>query len=350
MRYQLLGKTGLRVSEICLGAMVFGDHRGSWGASGDDSVAIMSAFADAGGNFVDTACNYAGGESERIVGEFTASNRDSWVLATKYSVSPRPDDPNAGGNHRKSLVQALDTSLKRLKTDHIDLYWVHACDPLTPVAEVVRALDDQVRAGKILYVGVSDAPAWRIAKATTLAAATGLSRFEAMQIPYSLIERTVERELLPLAHADELTVTAWAPLGGGLLTGRYGAGKDRPTDTRLAGIGGQHEAKIVNPRTLAIADAVNTIAESRNMTAGAVAIAWVRSQIKKARIIPIVGARTAEQLATNLRALELNLTSEELARLDEVSRIDLGFPHDFDVSGLVYGRTRPLIDVPESRA
>jgi aryl-alcohol dehydrogenase-like predicted oxidoreductase len=264
-------------------------------------------------------------------------------------VSSRPEDPNAGGNHRKSLVQALDASLKRLKTDYIDLYWVHANDPLTPVTEVVRALDDQVRAGKVLYVGISDTPVWRIAKATSLAELTGLTRFEAIQIPYSLTERTVEREFLPFAGAEELTIASWAPLGGGLLTGRYGTGLDRPTDTRLAGIGGRHEAAITNARAMAIADTVNSIARERCATAGAIAISWILAQRRKARIIPIVGARTADQLREDLQALKIALSPEELARLDDISRVELGFPHDFDVEQLIYGKTLSRIDPPQSR-
>src|SRR5829696_6097273 len=199
MRYKLLGRTGLRVSEFCLGAMIFGDSRGGWGASRDEAARIVERFAAAGGNFIDTANYYAGGESERIVGELIAADRERWVVATKYACSLNPTDPNAGGGHRKSLVQSLESSLRRLGTDYIDLLWLHIWDAFTPVEEVVQALADQVRAGKVLYLGISDTPAWLVSQAVSLADLRGWTRFAALQIPYSLVERTVERELLPMA-------------------------------------------------------------------------------------------------------------------------------------------------------
>src|SRR5215204_5756128 len=250
MRYKLLGRSGLRVSELCLGAMIFGDVRGGWGAASSEAARIFEAFAEAGGNFVDTANYYARGESERIVGEVIAAERERWVVATKYTCSLNPADPNGGGSHRKSLVQALDASLKRLRTDYIDVYWVHIWDAFTPVEEVVRALDDIVRAGKVLYVGISDTPAWIVSQAVTLADLRGWSRFAGLQVPYSLIERSAERELLAMAQALELTVTAWSPLGGGLLTGRYGGDRQRPDDTRIAALGDSQ----LTGRNLAIAD------------------------------------------------------------------------------------------------
>jgi aryl-alcohol dehydrogenase-like predicted oxidoreductase len=340
MRYKLLGRTGLRVSELCLGAMIFGDRRGGWGASRDEAASIVDRFAEAGGNFIDTANSYAGGESERIVGELVAAERERWVLSTKYTLSMRPDDPNGGGAHRKSLVQSLEASLRRLGTDYLDLYWVHIWDAFTPVEEVVRALDDVVRAGKVLYVGISDTPAWIVAQAVTLADLRGWSRFAGLQVPYSLIERSVERELLPMAQALELTVTAWSPLGGGLLTGRYGSDRQRPDDTRVAALG----QSSLTDRNLAIADVVNAVAAERGASSAQVAIAWVRAQQARSVIVPILGARRRQQLEDNLGALELELTATELARLEEVSRIQLGFPHDFGADRLAYGTTRPLID------
>src|SRR5215203_4534575 len=193
MRYKLLGRTGLRVSELCLGAMIFGDVRGSWGTSKEEAARILGAFAEAGGNFVDTANYYAGGESERILGELVASNRERWVIATKYGLNTRPGDPNGVGAHRKSLVRSLEESLRRLRTDYVDLYWVHIWDAFTPIQEVIRALDDVVRSGKALYVGISDTPAWIVSRAVTLADERGLEPFSALQVPYSLVERTVER-------------------------------------------------------------------------------------------------------------------------------------------------------------
>jgi aryl-alcohol dehydrogenase-like predicted oxidoreductase len=340
MRYKLLGRTGLRVSELCLGAMIFGDRRGGWGATRDEAARIVERFAEAGGNFIDTANSYAGGESERIVGELVAAERERWVLSTKYTLTMRPDDPNGGGAHRKSLVQSLEASLRRLGTDYLDLYWVHIWDVFTPVEEVVRALEDVVSAGKVLYVGISDTPAWIVAQAVTLADLRGWSRFAGLQVPYSLVERSVERELLPMAQALELTVTAWSPLGGGLLTGRYGSDRERPADTRVAALG----QSSLTGRNLAIADVVNAVAAERGASSAQVAIAWVRAQQARSVIVPMLGARRCEQLEDNLGALELELTAAELARLEEVSRIQFGFPHDFGADRLAYGTTRPLID------
>ncbi|MDJ0854760.1 MAG: aldo/keto reductase, partial [Desulfobacterales bacterium] len=211
MRYRLLGHSGLRVSELCLGAMTFGDDRG-WGASPAESRRIFDAFAEAGGNFIDTADIYTAGTSEKLVGEFVAGDRERFVLATKYSNSAPVGDPNAAGNHRKNMVQSLEASLKRMQLDYIDLYWLHAWDFMTPVEEVMRAFDDLVRAGKILYAGISDTPAWIVSRADALADFRGWSRFVAIQVEYSLVERTVERELLPMAKALDLGVTAWSPL------------------------------------------------------------------------------------------------------------------------------------------
>jgi aryl-alcohol dehydrogenase-like predicted oxidoreductase len=340
MRYKLLGRTGLRVSELCLGAMIFGDSRGGWGASRDEAARIVDRFAEAGGNFIDTANYYAAGESERIVGELVKAERERWVLSTKYTLSMRPDDPNGGGAHRKSLVQSLESSLRRLGTDYLDLYWVHIWDVFTPVEEVTRALDDVVSAGKVLYVGVSDTPAWIVAQAVTLADLRGWTRFAGLQVPYSLVERSAERELLPMAQALELTVTAWSPLGGGLLTGRYGSDRERPDDTRVAALG----QSSLTGRNLAIADAVNAVAAERGASSAQVAIAWVRAQQARAVIVPMLGARRREQLEDNLGALGLELTAAELERLEEASRIELGFPHDFGADRLAYGTTRPLID------
>jgi aryl-alcohol dehydrogenase-like predicted oxidoreductase len=340
MRYKLLGRTGLRISELCLGAMIFGDRRGGWGASRDEAARIVDRFAQAGGNFIDTANSYAGGESERIVGELVAAERERWVLSTKYTLTMRPDDPNGGGAHRKSLVQSLEASLRRLGTDYLDLYWVHIWDVFTPVEEVVRALEDVVSAGKVLYVGISDTPAWIVAQAVTLADLRGWSRFAGLQVPYSLVERSVERELLPMAQALELTVTAWSPLGGGLLTGRYGSDRERPDDTRVAALG----QSSLTDRNLAIADVVNAVAAERGASSAQVAIAWVRAQQARSVIVPVLGARRCDQLEDNLGALGLELTAAELERLEEVSRIQLGFPHDFGADRLAYGNTRPLID------
>jgi aryl-alcohol dehydrogenase-like predicted oxidoreductase len=343
MRYKLLGRTGLRVSELALGTMTFGEGWG-WGASKAESERVLRRYADAGGNVVDTANYYTGGESERIVGELLEGERERWVLSTKYVLNLDPADPNAGGAHRKSLVRALEASLRRLRTDYVDVLWVHIWDPFTPVEEMVRTLEDVVRSGKALYVGISDAPAWIVAQAVTLADLRGWSRFAGLQVPYSLVERAVERDLLPMAKALELGVTTWSPLGGGLLTGRYGSDRaELQEGTRLAAIRDFGERRL-SARNLAIADAVNAIAAERGATATQVAIAWVRAQRQRGVLIPIVGARTPQQLEDNLGALELELRAAELERLDEVSRIELGFPHDFEGRSLAFGDTRDLVD------
>ena len=341
MRYKLLGRTGLRVSELCLGTMTFGDEWG-WGASKEECARILEAFAEAGGNFVDTANYYTDGSSERILGELIDGERERWVLATKYTLNMHPSDPNGGGSHRKSLVQSLDASLKRLRTDYVDLLWVHIWDAFTPVEEVVRALDDMVRAGKVLYVGISDTPAWLVSQAVTMADLRGWTRLAGLQVPYSLVSREVERDLLPMAKALELTVTAWSPLAGGLLTGRYGSDRERPKDTRIAATGEYGESRLTE-RNLAIADALNEIAAEGGATASQIAIAWVHAQQQRSVIIPILGARTRAQIEDTLGALDVELTDAELNRLNEVSRIELGFPHDFGGT-LAYGEKFELID------
>ncbi len=225
VKYGLLGKSGLRVSEVALGAMTFGDEWG-WGSPKDEAQKIYDTYREAGGNFIDTANLYTNGTSEKLVGEFIRGHRESIVLATKYSNATPGNDPNAAGNHRKSMMQALEASLKRLQTDYIDLYWVHIWDGITPVEEVMRGLDDIVRQGKVLYVGISNAPAWWIAQANTVAELRGWTQFIGLQIEYSLIERTVERELIPMAKALNLGVLAWSALARGVLSGKYhGAGK-----------------------------------------------------------------------------------------------------------------------------
>lgn len=346
MRYKLLGRSGLRVSELCLGTMTFGEDW-SFGASKEESKKVFDAFADAGGNFIDTADFYTNGTSERLVGEFMGDRRQEFVLATKYSLSSRPDDPNGGGNHRKNMHQALDGSLKRLGTDYIDLYWVHAWDFITPVDEVMRALDDMVRAGKVLYVGISNAPAWIVSQANTLADLRGWSPFVGLQIQYSLIERTPERELLPMARELDIAVAAWSPLGGGMLTGKYRRGAERPREARYAQ-GAWSEDLFINDKNFTIAEAVEKVAGEAGRTPAQVAIDWIRRQKDKGVVIPIIGARTLSQLQDNLVVLDFELSDEQLTRLDEVSGIQLGFPYDFlghdDVRPALYGNMHALID------
>jgi len=305
--------------------MTFGSEWG-WGSEPDVAKAMFDTYAEAGGNFVDTANRYTNGTSERLVGEFVAADRGHFVVATKYTLSSRGDDPNASGNHRKNMVQALDASLRRLGTDYVDLYWVHLWDPLTPVAEVMRALDDQVRAGKVLYVGISDAPAWVIASATTLAEERGWTPFCAVQSQYSLVERNAERELLPLTQNLDLAFTAWGALGAGVLTGKY---NDDPTGGggRIAtgGWGGLKE------KNLDIAAEVVAVAGELGATASQVALSWLRK--RSATMIPIVGASKLHQLVDNLGCLDVELTPAHEDRLQAVSAIELGFPYDFITGG-----------------
>jgi aryl-alcohol dehydrogenase-like predicted oxidoreductase len=323
--------------------MTFGEEWG-WGSPKEECRKIFEAFVEAGGNFVDTANYYTNGTSERILGELIGARRAEFVLATKYTLNMRPNDPNGGGNHRKNLVQSLEASLKRLGTDYIDLYWVHAWDFMTPVEEVMRALDDVVRAGKALYVGISDTPAWVVSQANTLADLRGWSRFVGLQIPYSLIERAPERDLLPMARAFDIAVTVWGAVGGGALTGKYEKDKPYPKGDRLSE--GPRGAITLTDRNLGIARVVKEIAAEIGATSSQVAIAWVLAQRSRAHIIPILGARRLAQLHDNLASLSIALPDPALARLEESTRIDLGFPHDFleRVRPFVFGETFPLID------
>jgi aryl-alcohol dehydrogenase-like predicted oxidoreductase len=339
MRYKLLGRSGLRVSELCLGAMTFGEDWG-WGAAKDECERMFARFVEAGGNFVDTAGNYTNGESERFVGELAAPIRDRIVLATKYTLSSRRDDPNAGGNHRKNLVQTLDESLRRLRTDYVDLLWLHMWDGMTPVEEVVRALDDLVSAGKVLYVGISDTPAWVVSQAVTLADLRGWSRFIGLQLPYSIADRDAERELLPMAAALDLTTTAWGVLEGGALTGKYLVDDDDAAK-RYSGAG---------ERVNTLAREVLAVVDELGATPAQVATAWVRHQ--PWRVVPIVGARTEAQLRENLAVLDIRLEEEQVERLSAASDFRRGFPRDFlesdHVRGLIFGDTFDLIDDPRA--
>jgi aryl-alcohol dehydrogenase-like predicted oxidoreductase len=301
--------------------MTFGDEWG-WGSSKAEAQKVYETYREAGGNFIDTANFYTNGTSEKFVGEFIKGHRDSVVVATKYSNAAPGNDPNAAGNHRKSMMQALEASLKRLQTDYIDLYWVHIWDGITPVEEVMRALDDIVRQGKVLYVGISDAPSWWIAQANTLAELRGWTQFIGLQIEYNLIERTVERELVPMAKALNLGVLAWSPLARGVLTGKYhGEGKadgGRMTNEGLKAFLPEEQ------RAVPIISAVKAVSEQVGRSMAQVALAWLRYQTVP--VIPIIGARKLFQLQDNLASLDLELSTEQLKCLDGASRIDLGFP------------------------
>src|SRR5215210_1561862 len=321
MRYKLLGKSGLRVSELCLGGMTFGQDWGNMlpGASKEESKKMFEHFVEAGGNFIDTANVYQNGSSEKYIGEFIALEREKFVLATKYTISTNPEDPNASGSHRKSLVQSVNASLKRLNSPYIDLLWVHFWDSMTPVEELMRSLDDLVRSEKILYIGISDAPAWFISQANTLAELRG-----------------------------------WSPLGGGILSGKYNNNRQSEHEGKRFRDDNPMSAVFVNKKNLSIADDVQTIGKEIGRTPSQVALNWIRQQKDRGVIIPIIGARTETQIKDNLGCLDFELSSDHIDRLDEISKVQLGFPHDFieSESGkmLAYGRKFPFIDNHRRRA
>ena len=352
MNYQLLGRSGLRVSDLCLGTMTFGDDWG-WGAAKDQARKIYDAFREAGGNFIDTANIYTNGSSEKLVGEFIAGHREEVVVATKYTnavsgFTGQPGtDANAGGNQRKNMVQAVESSLKRLGTDYIDLYWLHIWDQMTPVEEVMRAFDDLVRAGKVLYVGISDAPAWVVAKSNTMAELRGWTRYVGLQIEYSLLERTVERELVPMAKDQQMSVLAWSPLRNGLLTGKYlpenvkqsQAEGSRMHSEMMKGFGTVEESTHATVREIV------AVGEELGVSAAQVALAWLRT--RPVPVIPIIGARKLAQIEDNIRSLDVRFSSEQLQRLDKTSAVSMGFPHDFmalePVKAIIFGGMRDRI-------
>lgn len=328
--YRLLGRSGLRVSPVCLGTMTFGTDWG-WGADAEEARRIFDIYVDRGGNFIDTANEYTNGTSEQFIGEFARGQRERLVIATKYTAMTRPGDPNAGGNHRKSMVGSVEQSLTRLKTDYIDLLYLHAWDNTTPVEEILRAMDDLVRAGKVLYVGISDTPAWQVARMQAIADLRGWSPLIALQIEYNLIERTAERDLIPMASELGLGVIPWSPLASGVLTGKYsrsdldgGNGSASPVGTRKDVAAAQGK---LTERSLTIAGNVQDIARELEASPAQVAIAWTLAN--SAVTAPIIGARTTAQLDDNLKALNLRLGDDQLARLEAASAVELGFPHDF---------------------
>ena len=340
MRYKLFGKSGLRVSELCLGTMTFGPNWG-WGAEKAEAKNIFEAYASAGGNFIDTANRYTDGTAETYLGEFIAADRDHFILSTKYSLFDRKDDPNFSGNHRKNMIRSLEGSLTRLRTDFIDIFWLHAWDFMTPVEEIMRGLDDLVKAGKVLYLGISDTPAWIVSQANTLADLRGWTSFTGLQFEYSLVERTPERDLMPMARAFEMAMTPWGILGAGILSGKYNPGKVQEEKGR-ASLWGE-----VNEPRLSIALIVEEISREIGCTPPQVAINWVRQQ--PGTVIPILGSRRASQILDNLAALDYPLSTDQLARLDQASHIERGFPHDFlasdGVRNLVTGGTYNQVDL-----
>ncbi len=323
--YVTLGRSGLRVSPFCLGAMTFGDDWG-WGSTVPDAEAILTRYIEQGGNFLDTANAYTKGHSEKIIGDYVHQRglrRDNLVIATKFFANLFPPDPNAGGASRKSVTAACNESLRRLQTDYIDLYWMHLWDRFTPIEETLRALDDLVAAGKVRYIGFSDTPAWKVAQAQVTASFRGWTPLVALQIEYSLIERTVEGELIPMAQELGLGVTPWSPLRGGVLTGKYT--RENVKDAKPGR--GERVTAYLDERTFGIIDELVRIAGEVDTTPAAVALAWV--QTKPEVDSTIIGARTMEQLEQDLAGLAVTLDDRQVEALDQVSTPTLSFPLPF---------------------
>jgi aryl-alcohol dehydrogenase-like predicted oxidoreductase len=330
--YVTLGKSGLRVSPFCLGAMTFGEDWG-WGSSVAESEAIIARYLERGGNFIDTANAYTKGHSEKIIGDFIGrdrARRDRTVIATKFFVNLYEGDPNGGGAGRKAIAAACEQSLRRLQTGYIDLYWMHSWDKFTPIEETMRALDDLVQAGKVRYIGFSDTPAWKVAQAQTIAGFRGWTPLVALQIEYSLIERTVEGDLSPLALELGLGVTPWSPLRSGVLSGKY----TRENASTLKADRGERVTQFLDERSYAILDELARIAKVHATSSAAVALAWVQSRLGVASTI--IGARRIDQLDQNLAALDITLTPEEIASLDKLSAPTLNFPASFLKSATMF--------------
>jgi len=325
MRIRKLGRTGLKVSSLCLGAMTFGNQQ--WGCDEQTSKAIVDRFLAAGGNFIDTADIYGGGVSEEITGRAIRGRRQGLVLATKVA-GPMGSGPNDLGLSRKHILDAIDASLRRLGTDYVDLYQVHAFDPTTPLEETLGALDDCVRAGKARYLGCSNYSAWQLMKANAIARELGAARFDCLQPQYSLICRFIEREHLPLCIEEGIGVIPWSPLGGGLLTGKMGKGQAPPDGSR-ASVETMNRERFTSERNLEIADAVAEVARTLGKTSSQVALAWVMG--REGVTSPIFGARTLDQLEDDLAAAELILDEQSLERLEKVSQLELVYPYDFHV-------------------
>lgn len=332
MHYKLLGTTGLRVSELCLGAMTFGTEW-EWGATKEDSRAVFDRYIEAGGNFLDTAVNYTKGSSELFLGEFIQGMREKLVIATKYSLSTRPGDLNSGGNHKKNLVQSLEQSLRSLNTEYIDLFYVHVWDGTSSLDEVMRALDDQVRLGKILHIGISDTPAWIISAANVLAEQKSWTPFSAVQLKYSMLERSAEADLFPMAEYFGMSVTTWGILGGGILSGKYNKASKTQSEGRFRHSKVKSGEGVLKDKNIAIAKMVGNIAKEVGCTPSQAAIAWQMYQNEA--IIPIIGARSVEQLEDNLGALEVELGELHLSQIEDNTAIEQRFPNNFIESDFI---------------
>ncbi|MEU6402263.1 aldo/keto reductase [Streptomyces sp. NPDC046985] len=338
--YRLLGRSGLRVSPLALGTATFGADWG-WGAEKAEARKLFDLYVERGGNFLDTAVTYTDGSSERLLGEFARSDRESLVLATKYTTLRRPGDPNSAGSGRKSLFASVEASLRQLHTDYIDLLYLHVWDFSTPVEEILRGMDDLVRQGKVSYVAISNTPAWQVSRMQAIADLRGWSPLVALQIEYNLIERAAERDLIPMAREMGLGVVPWSPLAGGVLTGKYSR-DDLAAGNAASGDGTRRSVTLaggtLTERTFAIVDVVKEVAAELGRTPAQVGLAWTLRN--PGVTAPVVGARTPAQLASNLDALEIDLTDDQLARLDQAGAIALGFPHDMLASDHIRAVTR----------
>lgn len=346
MRYQLLGKSGLRVSELCLGTMTFGEDWG-WGADQATCQAMFDHFVNEGGNFIDTANLYTNGTSEKYVGEFIQSDREHFVVATKYSLIEQANNndprirPNHSGNSRKNMLHTVEASLKRLKTDYIDVLYLHAWDYLTPVEEVMRAMDDLIRQGKVNYLAISDTPAWIISQANIMAELRGWTAFIGVQVPYSLIRRDIEIAILPMAHHHQITLLPWGILSAGVLTGKFLRNHEQATRVDPASLN-------LTEKEINIVQEVVAIADELGRSPSQVAINWVRQQNHWTSIIPIIGARYLDQLKDNLACLEFELSEEYLKRLSDLSRPEARFPENFlKRNPFLFGNTFDQLDTAD---
>lgn len=342
--YRLLGRSGLRVSPLTLGTMTFGVGPSAWGSSDEEAAQIVDLYVERGGNFIDTA-NFYGqmGQSEVLTGRLIKDRRERLVISTKYSLTTRPGDPNASGNQRRNMVRAVEDSLRRMGTDYIDLYYLHMWDFRTPVDEILRAFDDLVRAGKIVYIGLSDTPAWQASRMQAIAELRGWSQFCALQISYSLIERTVEREMIPMANEMGMGVCPWSPLGGGVLSGKYSKADLAPSNS-----GALLSRKAINAmsgriteKNLEIAETTGAIAKELGKTAAQVALAW--TLLNPTVCSPVLGVRTLDQLKDNLGALDVDFSPEHIKRLNAVSAVPPVFPMDVlrgPAEGMMFGGVR----------
>jgi len=330
--YLTLGRSGLRVSPFALGAMTFGEDAGGAGSSVEESIRILDAYLDRGGNFIDTANFYTNGHSEKILGDWFAARpgrRDRVVLASKFFANLHPGDPNGGGAGRSSIIASLRETLRRMQTDYLDVYWLHNWDRHTPIEETLRTLDDVVRSGQVRYIGFSNSPAWVTAQAQTMATLRGWTPLIALQVEYSLLARTVEGEIAPLALDQGLALVPWSPLKNGFLSGKYRKGASVDDSARAAYVGGPTEAEF------AVIDAVTTIAEELATTPSAVALAWLRA--RPGTVVPILGARRLSHLEDNLAASDTTLTAEQIRILDAVSVPTLNYPAEIN------GSTRAML-------